>query len=445
MSEKVFRPALFPALLGLLLAGCLALDDTPLEERPFFTKASDELRALEVPAPMSGPLFAGSSRVDFTPPVGLPLAGFGGRTSTGIHDPVYARALVLSNGGVTVAVLAVDLIAVTDELAGEVARRVSRALPLSEDRVMVAATHTHSGPGALGRRLWERLAAGPFDPVHFERTVQNMADAVVEAHRDLRRSQVRAHRFEAGDLVSNRIRSEGPEDPEVQVLVFESLDESRVAYLVNFSAHPTVLGMKNRFVSGDFPGFLCRALEDRDGVVALYTSGAVGDQRPRAPRGDSRLERAEKMGRLLADRVTAAPPLGPPQDRVVLSSTKISLPLPDPQLRITATRRLPTWVGKWFFEKATQLQLVTIDRTVLIGVPGELGSEIALAWKGKARARGNDAVVVSLANDYIGYILPSPYYTEPIYESRLALYGPHVADYLDLFVSPFLRAGLEAR
>jgi neutral ceramidase len=445
VREKVLRPALFPALLGLLLAGCLALDDTPLEERPFFARAKDELRALEVPASVSGPLSAGAFKVDITPPVGLPLAGFGGRTSTGIHDPVYARALVLSNGQVTVAVLAVDLIAVTDELAGEVARRVSRALPLSEDRVMVAATHTHSGPGALGRRFWERLAAGPFDPEYFERTVENMADAVVKAHRDLRRSRLRAHRFDSGDLLSNRIRAQGPEDPEVQVLVFESLDESRTAYLVNFSAHPTVLGRKNRLVSGDFPGHLCRALEEREGVVALYTSGAVGDQRPRAPRADTRLERAEKMGRLLADRVTAAPPLGPPQDRVLLSSTRISLPLPEPQLRITATRRLPTWVGKWFFEKETQLQLVTVDRTVLIGVPGELGSEIALTWKEKARARGNDALVVSLANDYIGYILPSPYYTEPIYESRLALYGPYVADYMDLFVSPFLQARPEAR
>jgi neutral ceramidase len=442
-AKAAVSARLLPFLGALLLSGCLALDYTPLQEQPFYEKAQARIEALELPRSPSGPLLAGSARADITPPVGLPLGGHRGRKSTGIHAPVFARALVLSNGETTVALVSAELIAVTPELSREVAARLPRELPLAPENLLVTATHTHSGPGAMGTRLWQRLAAGAFDPASFERTAEGMAQAVAAAHSRLQPSRLLYRRFEAPDLVSNRVDPEGVEDPEVQVLTFESTDGAQVSHLVNFSAHPTVLGSRNRLVSGDFPGFLSRALEEKEGTTALYTSGALADQKPWPPEAATPIERAEKMGKLLALRIGNASPSAEPVGALTLWARRISIPLPPPQPRVGEKRRLPSWVGRLFFDDEADLQILGLGRILLVGVPAELGCEVGLDWKKEARARGKEAVVVGFSNGYIGYAMPSSYYGKPLYEARMSLYGPYAADYLNLFVTPLLSAATE--
>ena len=56
-------------------------------------------------------LTAGIAKSDITPPVGTPLAGYGGRMakpSTGVHDPTEARALIIDNGTERIAFVSVD-------------------------------------------------------------------------------------------------------------------------------------------------------------------------------------------------------------------------------------------------------------------------------------------------------------------------------------------------
>jgi hypothetical protein len=97
----------------------------------------------------SGPLSAGSAKVAITPGASVYLAGAAlGRKSTGAHDPLYARCLIVDNARASVGLVALDLIgfffldveSVRGRLAGEV------------DHLIVAATHNHSGPDVLG--LW---------------------------------------------------------------------------------------------------------------------------------------------------------------------------------------------------------------------------------------------------------------------------------------------------
>jgi len=84
---------------------------------------------------------------------------------------------------------------------------------------------------------------------------------------------------------------DGPTDPDVSYLVFRSPEGNPLAYLVNFSAHPTLLRSTNRLFSGDFPGVVNRTIEESGGggIVSVYTSGAVADQRPNPPQGKQRL------------------------------------------------------------------------------------------------------------------------------------------------------------
>lgn len=431
-------------MLGLLVSGCLSLDYTPIEERSFFEPVKVRLEGLKFEQPTEGPLLAGSAVVEITPPVGLPLAGYGGRTSTGIHDPVFAKALVFSNGQTTIAILSSDLLAITDDIVRAVHQEIQKEWSLPMSHLMMAATHTHSGPGGLAHRFWERLAAGPFNEDYFNQTVKRMAKAVLLARQKLVPSTLSSYRLTVEDLIRNRILPDGPEDPEVQVLVFQATDLSQTTYLINFSAHPTLLRSKNRLVSGDFPGFLTRALEENEDTIVLYTAGSVADQKANPPSGSNPFERAEKMGLTLARRILEARPLSDFQDRVSLSSRKISIPLPPPQPKIGRKRRLPAWIGRMFFDPKTELQIVTLNRILLLGIPGDLGSEIGLSWKKMARSRGNDAMIIGFANDYIGYIMPSSYYDKPIREAAMSFNGPFMAGYLEKFISPFLLQDLTA-
>lgn len=427
-------------LLLTFSSGCLSLDYTPFDQQAFYERTRAEIARFHPDPPVSGPFLAGASKVEITPPVGLPLAAYGARPSVGIHGPVFARALVLGNSQSTVAIVAVDLLAIPNDLSQAVAKRLETKVSLPSDHLMIAATHTHSGPGALGRRFWESLAAGPFNAGFFEITAERIAKAVVEAYKDRRPSKWAISKFDAGDMIQNRMIPQGPTDPQVQVLVVQALDQSRTTYLVNFSAHPTVLRSKNRLVSGDFPGFLAQTLEQKQGVTALYTSGAVADQRPKPPQGRGVFERALRMGEELARRVLESSSSGSFGEQVSLASVRFSVSLPPPQLKVSSTRRLPTWIGRLIFDNETDLQVMRIDRLLLIGIPADVGVEIGLAWKEAARIRGMEALIVGFSNDYVGYVMPAKRYEAPAYESFMSFNGPYMADYLDRIVMTLLNS-----
>jgi len=218
-------------------------------------------------------------------------------------------------------------------------------------------------------------------------------------------------------------------------LVFKTPEGRPLAYLVNFSAHPTVLRSENRLMSGDFPGVVSRILERRatpgdPEIVALYTSGAVADQRPNPPDGKGVFERAERMGRDLAERVLTASIGRPSQDRVQISSRMIWMELPPPQIRLNASHRWPIWMGRALLNDAGSIQVIQIDRIFLLGVPCDLGSEIGMKLKQYARAKGFDAMVVGFADSYIGYTISDPYYASPAYEAFMSFNGPYMEDYL---------------
>lgn len=419
-----------------LVAGCLSIDYTPMDQQPFFHKTEQALNVFAQKAPAEsspGPLQIGTAKVNITPPVGLPLAGYGARTSTGIHDPILARALAISDGQNTVVIVSVDLLAVTDDLFHAVYQKVHAAIPLPEENLLIAATHTHSGPGTLGKRFWETLASGPYNDGMFEMTTDGTARAVIEAYQHLRPATVAYGRADAGGFILNRMIKDGPTDPELSFLVFKTPEGRPIAYLVNFSAHPTLLRSTNRLLSGDFPAVVSRILEEpneQDKVMALYTSGAVADQRALPPKGNGVFERAERMGRELAERVLSASAHLPSQDRVEASSGRIPLELPPPQIKINASRRLPIWMGSALLDRSTSIQVVRIGRTLLLAVPCDLGSEIGRSLKQYARARGFDLIVVGFANDYIGYVVSGKYYSSPAYEAFMSFNGPYMEDYL---------------
>jgi hypothetical protein len=216
-------------------------------------------------------LRAGAARVDITPAHGeLP------KNSRGILDRLYARAIVLENGISTAALITIDAGAVPDALWQAVTGRIERELKIPAASVLLTATHTHSAGGQRGpdyaQKIVEsvRLAQQRLTPAR-------MGYGTGVSHINVNRQIIdpKTNRWWEGP---NR---DGTSDKTVAVIAFKGQDGEPIAVYYNYAVHAVITGQLDQ-VSGDIPGAASRYIEESfdDQVIALWSSGAAGDQNP---------------------------------------------------------------------------------------------------------------------------------------------------------------------
>ena len=125
-------------------------------------------------------LTAGFSKVCISPPVGAPLAGFAARegVSQGIHDDLFARAVVLVNQETAVALVSVDLLALSSDFIKRVRKNIQQAIGISAEAVMIASTHTHAGPVTITTFFNPDES---LDSSYMDSLAQNIEEAAVAA------------------------------------------------------------------------------------------------------------------------------------------------------------------------------------------------------------------------------------------------------------------------
>jgi hypothetical protein len=442
---------LFLLLLNLtLLWGCLAIQEVQLNRADFYKATLSKIDRIPPPRPAPASrtlLLAGAAKLPLPLSPGLPMAGYGKRVGTakGMHDLLYARALALKQGEERVIVISADLLAVTDEIREAVLQKIRAKIPFPKNGLMIAATHTHSGPGALSSGFLEQFAAGAFDRPYFEKMTDTLAESALLAAGALTPVRVGHGVAAAPDLIRNRMKGQirskpkassafvednrsGPVDPEVRFVEMVGERGERIAILVNFSAHATVLKPDNLHFSGDYPGFFETALEEQGGVT-LFTAGSVADQTAHPPEGSDRYRQAEAMGRELARRVGESPRTIS-EEGFPLSAQTLSVQLPPAQVKTKSGKRLAPFLSAPFFDSETIVQTIQIGPVLLIGIPGDLSVLLGEKIKAHARARGMEGMIVGFANDYIGYLLPRDLYQTSAYEARMSFYGPQMGEYL---------------
>lgn len=416
------RLASFGTVLLLLLAGCAQATLAP------------RTASLPSPIPASqapGTIWAGAARVEITPPVGTPLAGYSrrrGRPSQGVHDPVYARALALSDGRHLIVLVSAEVLIIDGALYDAVLRRIAERYPVGREGLFLWATHTHSGSGAYGRRFLERLSMGRYDQRVFDALARRIAEAAAHAIETLAPASVRGGSVTVEGAARNRVSEGGPTDPTVRLLRIADGSDRPVVWLVTFAAHPTVLPAANRACSGDYPGALMRAVEaQQPDSVCLFAAGAIGDQAPVYGAGDRFIQMERLGGRLAAAALGAA--TGPPVAQGWIDTVTEPLALPPARLRL-GRLRLPAWMSRGFVAARAPLHLAAVDRWLFIGAPCDLGLEVGVAIGAAARERGWEPLLIGFAEDYMGYVLPAAAYASDTYEARMHFYGPGLADLL---------------
>lgn len=241
------------------------------------------------PAP-SAALEVGFGETDITPSLesGRPvwLAGYGmGRRATGVHDPLRARAVVLRDGDQKIALACVDLIG----LQYPAVKRIRESLA-GYRYVMVSSTHNHEGPDVIG--IW---GASPFqcgvDEQYVELVVKRVVEAVQAAESQLKPAEAVFGTADDETLVGDS-RLPKVKDSVIRVLKFQPPGGGAVlGLLVQYSSHPEAMGRANTLVTADFVDATVARLKQRYNCPVAYFSGAVGglmappDGRIQSPEG----------------------------------------------------------------------------------------------------------------------------------------------------------------
>jgi neutral ceramidase len=228
----------------------------------------------------------GASQVCITPPVGVELAGFVARQqpSIGVHDDLYVRALYLEEAGERLLWLHADLLAFDRDHAGRQRRALARALGLHERQILVSATHTHSGPGALLLR-----EAGAVNADYMAQLDQGLQQAA--RHALAHPVDVTLRFAEGSSHLGVDRRAPSPHahaDPALPVLMFQDGAGACLAVLANYAMHNVALGSENRYISADMAGVAAHVIQDNlpGQPVVLFTNGACGNINPPAESAD---------------------------------------------------------------------------------------------------------------------------------------------------------------
>jgi len=381
--------------------------------------------------------------MDITPDIQkirIQLGGYGARMNVppkGVHDPIYARVVVLQKGKQKLAVVSLDHLLAPGSLTREVLKAV-KGTGIEEDNLFMAATHTHCAPDAMGLNDRMRVflpGVGSFIPEFLSFTAEKIGEAIKEANKRLKLCRFAVYAEALPGLNRNR-RKASYLDPTMTVAKFTGAKDEVIAAIVVYAAHPTIHGHTMMEVSAEFPGVVQDGLEKAygNGAVALYLNGAQGDVSPSADEGKDDFERVQIYGEKLLSHARRLLNAAKNEPDPILSSV-VSTPLPEPrphrEFQESAGKeyKIPQSMLNDIVKKiapaSTPVSLAKIGSLLLMGYPGEPISELGLGLKVYAQQKGAaHAAPVALVNDWVGYILTAAEYERGGYEATVSFHGP---------------------
>ena len=365
----------------------------------------------------------------------FPYRSFKGRFFTGQHDDIYVRSILLEQGPDRLLFVSIEL--------GDFGKitewknKIRQVVDVPEDHIFITVTHDHPSPHVCDD--WDQ------EVVDVEKTAW-FGDLVWEA---LKRSlqeccmnmQPARIAFGHGSCSINKNRDDPPRprrildgdphglsDKTVEVARITALDGKTIALFINYSVHGSVMmgvpikdgGM---LVSGDLPGYTSRYVEGAYDypVVALWTSGAAGDQDPIYPAkrmkringkpevtfdaGEAGYILVQVMAEELADEVLyVADGLDDGESDVSIWAMQKDYTVPGK----VNLHRAPDDLTGFSYEDAPpvdfHLSMAALGDVVFVGIPGELVCHIGQEVKEALSAFCSRAIVVTHCNGSLSYI-----------------------------------------
>ena len=420
-------------------------------------------------------LQAGAATSNITPWLGVTMPGsFHPRYGEDVHDELLAKALVIDNGDVRIAMVTCDLIAVTEAIANAVKARIEERCGISPECVMVNATHTHSGAGVSnllgmgedeGYTTWLPLKVA--DAVELAIKRMQPARAGFASVMEDRISFYRRWLMKDGTVRMNPglnnpdlVRPMGEIDPELAMMYVEGVDGTPISVVASFSLHYVGTGSVGQ-VSADYFGQFFNLMRHYLGgnCVPILWNAASGQINNNDYSGeriwrDRGHPRARRMANVLAGHVLTEIQLMDLDEELALEAvtgtlefsrkviTETDLDIAEQILaggydyeegpfswvvgqpvrkdRVGVYARQCQRLAALPKQMTAPVQAIRLGDAAILALPGEIFVETGLRIK--AQSSASPLMLVSLANGYIGYVCTDEALTqEGGYETWAAL------------------------
>ena len=385
------------------------------------------------------------------------IAGFhNNRPANGVHDPVWARTMVIDDGTTRIALVALDAIGFFHDQIVEARSRIEE--DLNVDYCMIASTHVHEAPDLVG--IWgpSPLKSG-VNKAYFELVISQIAGSVKEAVKDLEPVTLYFSINEDDALPQvTDTRKPAVHDPGIRLIHAKREDGSTKGVLVSWANHPETLWSKNLLITSDFPHFFRKGIEEGTGGTCVYFNGAIGGLITTHPSvtiihpetgkelKEPTFEKAEAQGLILSRLALHA--LNNPADSVSTAAMDLKvqtfrIPFRNPIFRLAASIGLMDRGMSGWWKIRTEMAAFTIGPASFLTIPGEIYPEIVNG--GIEAPEGQDypikplevpplrelmpgdfKFVIGLANDELGYIIPKSQWDNKkpwLYNAEKETYG----------------------
>jgi hypothetical protein len=411
----------------------------------------------------AGDFKIGAAQVDITPASGTPMAGYYKfRAVGGVLDPIYAKTIVVEQDGARAAFVVLDLAGTTRSLVAAARKLIAEQCHLPAERVMISATHTHTGPQLPRGSMMDEITKANSPPgVQYVNALPGLiAQSVSDAFANLKPASASATIGKAEGISFNRRvigkdgkciwqprkidpaveRPAGPVDPDLGLLVFASLESrpSPLAAYANFAMHPTSVGGGLR-ISADYPGVLTKLLRERHGaMIAVFANGCCGNLNHTDYLSGNPQRTTLQLGTALADVATQSWPGLQSVKTYAPRARSTTVTLPRRQFSDADIARAKDVANRMFTESLgtvpmaeavciletigkqdvpleAEVQAIAFsDDVAIVALPGEIFVELGLALK--AASPFKHTFIAELANGSIGYVPNREAYPQGNYE-----------------------------
>ncbi|MEZ6089970.1 MAG: neutral/alkaline non-lysosomal ceramidase N-terminal domain-containing protein [Pirellulaceae bacterium] len=400
---------------------------------------------------------AGAAMSEITPPLGESVVGgFGPFPASNIHDPLFAKCLILDDGSTRIGFVVCDNLGISREVWDEARQRIADEVEMPPQNLMMSATHTHSATRARAEKYRPIVVDGIVAAV--AAAVKNLEPAKIGWGGVDEPSEVFNRRWHVSDETLRHnpfggvdtvrmnppsghptlIEPAGPVDPEVSFISVQSREGRPICLLANYSLH-YVGGVDKGDVSADYFGIFSKRIGELLGAtsqdkpfVGILSNGTSGDVnninfRDRG-RPYAKYEKMTEVAHKVADRVHQAHAETKFHDWAALgfASRDLSLKTRKPDAAMQAyfagLKALPKDAPLYHrYQDAyagrvqsllegpdtydVHLQAARIGDLSIAAIPFEVFTEIGLRIKKESPF--GDSFTIELANGSYGY-LPTP-------------------------------------
>lgn len=375
-------------------------------------------------------LLAGTAKVLITPRTPIPMSGYGGRKDPfkGVHDDIFARVIVFGDGKNKAVLISAELVGISNTFWQEVTEALEKQTGIKKEFVLLSAVHNHNGPVtnvynenfspevlAYVEELKEKLIGAT------KEAISNMVPVSIGVGKGVCKMNINRRAQNGKGQISLGRNPYGPCDQEVGVIRVDEKTGNPLSVIMNWPCHAVVLGPKNHFITGDWPGAASRYVEQGFGkkFIAPVTIGASGDINPiYGPHIDFESNSAYAFGK-----EAIGEDLGKESLRVAKGTKTFSSGVINASQRVISVpaKKKEKDAGKFQQPNSTEndslkirLSAMRIGNIILTGVSGEVFNQISVKMRNQSPY--TYTFMITHCNGSSGYLVSEDAYAEGGYE-----------------------------